>query len=170
MKEKQLNPETKAYVDQRIEQIEADKRDRDSKNQAWRDVSALDKLVKTTGWCRTCEADSSFVGTLITNQYGLDSSGKPYMTSEWGNQKARGIWVGRCSGCGSQVHRMGTHKSWDDYYRRSNNLRADRIRYAQDILQPSDEGYKMIYGDWIDQISGKRPIHDIKTEEDIYGH
>lgn len=81
-----------------------------------------------TFWCQYCHLDWKLVAV------------RQFRNSILGTG-----WMARCPECDRNLFRLINDAANDPYYRRSKNTRADRRRYARDLLQPGDPMFDIIY-------------------------
>lgn len=84
-------------------------------------------------WCQHCKAD--FIAqTMLEIEIDLSNEKQRiafYRTKHW---------------CGRWCIRHVTDRDRDPYWFRSRKVRADRRRHHNDVLQPFEEGYNLLYG------------------------
>lgn len=67
--------------------------------------------------------------------------------SDWNNSAQRiAFYKGKHKKCGTWCIRLITDKHLDPYFTRSKKVKADRSKYHDDLVQPNEEGYVMLYG------------------------
>lgn len=83
-------------------------------------------------WCEKCKKDfiAQTVREITQNPYSSERDAF-YRTKHW---------------CGSWCIRYITDREHDPYWYRSRKVRADRRRYRNDVLQPFESGYNLLYG------------------------
>ena len=79
-------------------------------------------------WCRYCRHDIKLVG----------ERGKG--NSSWGEE----VWRAKCPKC-KRTLRRGINNPYEPYYRLSLQVRRDRKRFADDLLQPGDPRFDLLY-------------------------
>lgn len=69
------------------------------------------------------------------------------MLPAWKQQTFDGeeYWVSRCGKCSGKVVRLIQNPLRDEYYKRSPKVKRERIKYARDLLQPGEAGFKLLY-------------------------
>lgn len=67
---------------------------------------------------------------------------------EWSRLYGDSVAVYRATHeCGFEAIRHITHRDHDPYYYLSERVQEDRMRYATDVLQPTEYGYRTNYGE-----------------------
>lgn len=96
-------------------------------------------------WCEHCQLDFTARGYKVV-----------VWPAAWSEPIAR--WERKCIKCGRYLRRYITDSHLDPYFRESKELKKLRITYRRDLLQPSDPGFRTLYGD---------PYKKIHKEEDM---
>lgn len=96
------------------------------------DENKPDYLNTYPFWCENCQED-------------FDSSCYKTKHRLYGGVIA--VYRAKCPVCEEDCIRHVTHRDEDQYYQRSAKIRAQRNRYAHELLQPGVYGYKTHYGD-----------------------
>jgi len=116
-------------------------------------AEAQDELDSYPFWCEKCRED-------------FDAP----CCKEWHRLYGDSIAVYRAiHECGQEAIRHITHRDHDPYYYLSERVLEDRMRYATDVLQPDDYGFRLNYGEpykeYDDRLM-KREEKRIKKERD----
>lgn len=88
-------------------------------------------------WCKACSKD---VRVVAVKRVGYNGS----EIVAWYN--------GRCA-CGAGLRRHITDKSKDSFFRRSHNIKFQRVRSHNDMLTPADDLFKVIYPKEYDRLN-----------------
>jgi len=107
--------------------------------------SLPDYLPRMDYWCDHCQID------FVSPSYKV-----------WSTLHEQGTWHSFCPICESMVYRYITAKTLDPYYMKSDKLRMMRSENLKDTLQPSEYGFKTMYGDAFEHYYKK---HQVKHEE-----
>ncbi len=70
----------------------------------------------------------------------------PNLTATRYGRVGKEHWRARCPGCDGEVTRLIDEPSKDLYWDRSRFVAEQRKKYAGEVLQPNDYGYKTRYG------------------------
>lgn len=79
-------------------------------------------------WCRNCRLDWK----VISKRH-------------WINTIFGEVWVARCGDCGRRMIRLINDARNDPYYRLSTKTRRDVRIYADDLIQPDDPRFDVLY-------------------------
>lgn len=113
-----------------------------------------DKLSLFDFWCDNCQED--FSAPCYKTRHRL-----------YGDWIA--VWRTICPFCENGCIRHITHKDEDVYYLKSEKIREQREKFAWDVLQPGDSGFRMAYGEPYEAFERKmagREEDIIKTERE----
>ena len=77
-------------------------------------------------YCKECKLDQDNQSWKENNSYG-----------EW--------FASKCKKCGKKLIRYITEKNKDPYHYQSRNAIINRQKFAKDLLQPNDYGFKTYY-------------------------
>lgn len=99
-------------------------------------------------WCDGCKKDFEAPGHETGNRYG-----------KW--------FVGKCPK-GHKAIRYITERHLDPYFRKSRNLREQRVHYRKDLLQPGQKGFAMAYPKAQKEMEEAEEIAYNKTDDKYY--
>ena len=66
----------------------------------------------------------------------------------------------RCGKCGNRLVRYISEKHLDPYYRESRKIKVERGRFANDLIQPGEAGFKMFYKKQYDELEEKKEKYE----------
>lgn len=104
--------------------------------------------MKVSFYCKNCELDQDLEGDIV-NYYG-------------GGRK----FVAECVRCGKKLFRLITEKQKDPYYYQSKNVIMLRQKYRKDLIQPGEEGFRMYYKKFADQIDKAEEMYYKRKQEE----
>lgn len=79
-------------------------------------------------WCNNCRVDL-----------------KLRAVRRWINSKIGKGWVATCTGCYKTLYRYDNSEITDPYYRQSRFIQRERRKLRDDLLQPGDPGFELLY-------------------------
>ena len=127
----------KARLQNRVREVQQDlqieKEAKAERKKQSKERVAFEKLPQYTKhefWCTRCAID------FVAPAYKV-----------WSEEHETASWCAFCPKCGSHVHRYITHKTIDPYYLQSVKMAAMRSVHEEDMLQPDQFGFKVLYGD-----------------------
>lgn len=91
-------------------------------------VNSETKRIVINFWCRKCRIDWK----VIAKKY-------------WLNTVFGEVWAAKCDECGKLMVRLINDAPNDPYFRLSFKVKAERIKYANDVLQPNDPNFDILY-------------------------
>ena len=80
----------------------------------------------TDFWCEKCRLDVRLI-------------------AQKGTISKRDFWIAACPKCGRRLLRYCKDPILDPYYRLSQKVQMERIKYAKDLLQPGDPEFDRVY-------------------------
>lgn len=128
------------HIGELIERQEARVRDKNMHREREKEKDERDALINDSKkvdrkefFCRKCDKD--FVGIAQLQ-----------VEEDWnGTDQRIAFYKTKCF-CGKWCIRLVTDRDRDPYWRMSRLVRADRANHANDLLQPFEEGYNLLYG------------------------
>ncbi len=144
----------KKRIDYNQEQRKRDKQRSERDSETRRTIDESPGIAKMDFWCEKCRQDFTGEG-IKAIPYGLDlNSNEHYELSP-----LRAYYIGHCP-TGHRAIRYITDKHRDPYFYQSVMLQHQRVEYADDILQPSDERFRKVYGDPL------KPYYEAQEQEE----
>lgn len=82
-------------------------------------------------------------------------------TQKYKNSVVGTVWFAPCPKCGRELIRLlGDKANLDPYFRLSRRVHADRVKYANDLLQPGDPGFDLLYPNFKKQQNEQLSTHN----------
>ncbi len=106
------------------------KRLRRHKTKEYRAYVKLARIATNEFWCDNCQIDFAVPSYKV-----------------WNNYHNIGSWHSVCPICEILVIRHISNKATDTYYEKSTKIRVMRHEFSEDMLRPTDHGFRTLYGD-----------------------
>jgi hypothetical protein len=117
-------------VNAELDKEKDNKRRQRNKTKEYRAYVKLPRVALSEFWCENCQIDFAVPSYKV-----------------WSFYHNLGSWHSVCPQCEVLVVRHINNKGADTYYEKSIKMRVMRNQFSEDMLRPTDHGFRTLYGD-----------------------